>query len=246
MVKPICCGQEAQWTVQSISLAYWFCKVCKKEPSGSATAVNHMVNDSGTMKPRAGLPGHLALQLPPGWVPANGQPLPQGIYTPVVQGVQSPIALQVSQAAGLLASQILNEISITVTNFAKKHAMSATEIVMGTEVRDAIAPAYGNQPPTSIFGLKVTVEPYLGWSSYLGDRPARVGETVNLPPQPKPSAAYIQKGTHLHWNVAKDQCRDCGCTGAQYQLNSWSCSGYLNYAKQQAAQQLQQITKGIP
>lgn len=31
-VPPICCGQPAEWVVQSISLSYYFCRVCKQEP----------------------------------------------------------------------------------------------------------------------------------------------------------------------------------------------------------------------
>lgn len=30
-MTPICCGQDAKWIMQSISLQYWFCKECKNE-----------------------------------------------------------------------------------------------------------------------------------------------------------------------------------------------------------------------
>lgn len=30
-MKPRCCGQDAQWTVISPTLQYWYCKECKNE-----------------------------------------------------------------------------------------------------------------------------------------------------------------------------------------------------------------------
>lgn len=30
---PICCGRDAEWIVQSISLSYWFCRECRNEVS---------------------------------------------------------------------------------------------------------------------------------------------------------------------------------------------------------------------
>jgi hypothetical protein len=32
-MKPNCCGKEAEWIVQSVRLAYWFCRECKNEVS---------------------------------------------------------------------------------------------------------------------------------------------------------------------------------------------------------------------
>jgi hypothetical protein len=37
MVTPICCGQPARYVVQGMTLQYWFCDTCRKEPAATVT-----------------------------------------------------------------------------------------------------------------------------------------------------------------------------------------------------------------
>lgn len=234
MVNPNCCGQPSQWTVQSISLAYWFCKVCKQEPKApvSAMATTRMVN---------------YVQDPNGVITARVGAAPFGHQ-------QSPNSHQISLD---MANKGLDLINKAETDFRMKWGRKPELIYLTRDADTLLRPAFGGGMAAQIFGVPVKTA-----SSISGCRAALtcvgVPDTIvdlisalSVQPLQSLNTAHTMttKGTHMAWSVTRDMCYDCGCNGAQYAMNNWSCQGYKQYAQQQsaqAAQQAQQLTKGIP
>lgn len=50
--KPICCGQQSKWVVQTPSLHYFYCEVCKKEVSEKSADDGHPPQNRWLLPPR--------------------------------------------------------------------------------------------------------------------------------------------------------------------------------------------------